>query len=747
MVVEILGRRFGRALALAILLSSTVSAQKALTLDDIYDPDGRMNFSGRPVNGLAWIDANRYTSLRDTGGRAEWVSVDARSGDTHVLFQAERMEAALLKLPGVGSDDARQMARSRTLIFNGRYSAALFTLDTDLYVYDFDRDRATRLTSDPGVEEVASFSPDGSRVAFVRGNNLHVVDVAAGREIRLTTDGSEKVLNGRLDWVYEEEIYGRGQEQAYWWSSDSSRIAFLRIDDSPVPTHVTVDEIPYEQTVERWDYPKAGDPNPLATLGVVRSAGGPIQWMDTNRYPAVDRLIVGVAWTSGGRSLVFEAQDRLQTWMDVNVVDPGTGKGRTLLRETSQAWVNPPEGAHPVWLEDGSFLWLSDRSGWRHVYHYAADGTLVRRVTDGMWDVRALHGIDEGSGWIYFSGTERSYVGTDVYRIRLDGSGLERLSKAAGTHRARFNPAFTYYIDQWSDIATPVQTRLHHGDGTEVRVIDENKVEALKEYRLSKPEFLQVPTRDGFVMEAIMITPPDFDPSRRYPVYQFAYGGPQLPQVRNAWGGTEYMYHQLLAQKGVIVWICDNRTASGKGIQSAWPLYKRLGELEMRDIEDGISWLKKQPYVDASRIGIHGWSYGGYLTSFALTHSQSFVMGIAGGTVSDWLSYDTVYTERYMGLPQDNPDGYRESSPRWAARNLHGALLLIHGAIDDNVHVANTLQFAQELQREQKPFQLMLYPQSRHGIADPQLVKHLRTMMLDFTLQYLKPEAPADERR
>jgi dipeptidyl-peptidase-4 len=274
-----------------------------------------------------------------------------------------------------------------------------------------------------------------------------------------------------------------------------------------------------------------------------------------------------------------------------------------------------------------------------------------------------------------------------------------------------------------------------------------NEVPALGEYSLSRPEFLQVPTRDGFLMEAIMIKPPDFDPSRRYPVYQFTYGGPQLPVVRNAWGGTQYMYHQLLAQQGVIVWICDNRTASGKGIESAWPLYKRFGELELRDIEDGISWLKEQPYVDGSRIGIHGWSYGGYLTSYALTHSQSFVMGIAGGTVSDWRSYDTVYTERYMGLPQENADGYRDSSPRWAARDLHGALLLIHGAVDDNVHVANTLQFAHELQRAKKPFQLMLYPQSRHGISDPALVMHMQTMMFDFTLRHLKPQGAPDGKR
>jgi dipeptidyl-peptidase-4 len=234
-----------------------------------------------------------------------------------------------------------------------------------------------------------------------------------------------------------------------------------------------------------------------------------------------------------------------------------------------------------------------------------------------------------------------------------------------------------------------------------------------------------------------MIKPPDFDPARRYPVYQFIYGGPGAPQVRNAWGGTTYMYHQLLAQKGIIVWVCDNRTASGKGAQSAWPVYRRFGELELRDVEDGIAWLRRQPYVDATRIGIHGWSFGGYMTLYAMTHSRSFAMGIAGGSVTDWREYDSVYTERYMGLPETNPEGYRKSSPRWAAKDLHGALLLIHGTIDDNVHVANTMQFAYELQKAQKPFQLMLYPKARHGVTDPAQVKHMRAAMLRFITDHL----------
>ncbi len=251
--------------------------------------------------------------------------------------------------------------------------------------------------------------------------------------------------------------------------------------------------------------------------------------------------------------------------------------------------------------------------------------------------------------------------------MKLDGSGLTRLSERAGTHNATFNPAFTYYVGRWSDVNTPAQVRLHKADGTEVRVIDRNEVAALKDYRLSTPEFLQVKTKDGFTLEAMLIKPVDFDPARKYPVFQSTYAGPHAPQVRNSWGGTGMLYHQLLAQRGIAVWVCDNRSASGKGAESAWVAYKRLGETELADIEECLDYLKQQPWVDASRIGINGWSYGGFMTSYALTHSTSFAMGIAGGSVTDWRDYDSIYTERYMLMPQNNPDGYARTAPRAAA--------------------------------------------------------------------------------
>ncbi len=721
-------------LSLALLLSHghVASAQrKLLTLDDIYGPGDNVNFSGTAAPSYTWIDAQHYAWAQPqrSGRGVDWLTVTASSGTTSPLFDAAKAEAALAAIPGVSATAASNGVHSANLTMNEAHTCGLLTIDHELYLLSFSNASVRKLTSSGGDKQNATLSPDASRAAFVRSNNLFVVDVANGNETAVTRDGSDRILNGRMDWVYEEEIYGRGTTRAYWWSPDSSRLAFLRIDDTPVTAYVTVDDISYTQKIERWFYPRAGEPNPQVTLGVAQAVGGPIEWADLSKYPADDRLVVRVAWTPANQ-LVSEIENRTQSWIDLNVA------GKTLFRETNRYWINSEDQTLPTWLRDGSFLWLSARSGFTHAYHYRADGSLVGPVTSGKWEVRTVHGVDSRGDWFYFSGTERSPIGEDVYRIKLDGGGLQRLSERSGTHDAEFSSDFSYYLDRWSAVMTPPQVRLHRGDGSEVRVVHANVVDVFAQYTLSTPEFLHVQARDGFTMEAMMIRPPDFDPNRKYPVYQFTYAGPHAPQVKDSWT-LQTMYHQLLAQKGIIVWICDNRSASGKGLEATSAVYRHFGDSELRDIEDGLNWLKQQPYVDAARIGIHGWSFGGFMTTYALTHSASFTMGIAGGTVSDWRDYDTVYTERYLGLPQDNPDGYRSSSPRFSAAQLHGSLLLIHGAIDDNVHVQNTMQLAYELQKADRPFRMMLYPKSRHGVTDPDLVRHVRQLMLDFTLEHL----------
>ena len=734
-------------LGLLLCVTQPTSGQtRDLTIDEIFDPVRRVDFDGDPPQGLVWLDDEHYLERANrSNAGAPLFMVDAGTGQRAPFFDAERMEAALSNFPGIGADDARDLSRRGSHLMNSGRTALLFELTNDLYHYDLGSGGVSRLTRSPEAEEQPSFSPDGRFVAFIRDHDLYVVAVDHRREYPLTDDGSDAVRNGLLDWVYQEEIYGRGNFRGYWWSPDSTRLAYLQLDNSDVPSYTIVDHIPYHPEVEEWHYPKAGDPNPVVRLGIVQSSGGETIWVDTEQYARRQPLIVNVGWSPDGQQVVFQVQDREQTWLDLNVATP-SGETTRLLRETTEAWVNVT-GA-PTWIGDESFLWLSERTGWKHLYHYGAEGDLVRQITDGPWEVREVHGVDEAGEWVYFSGTERSHIGSDVYRVRLDGSELTRLSASLGTHGAQFNPSFTRYIDTWSDISSPPNVRIHDADGAEIRVVDANENTPLRDYRLATPEFVQVTNRDGFVMEAMMIKPPDFDPARRYPIYQHVYGGPHTQRVLNAWSGSTYLFWQLLAQHGVIVWVMDNSTASGKGAVSTWPVYQNFGELELRDIEDGIAWLGEQPFTDVSRVGIEGWSYGGFLVSYALTHSTSFAFGIAGGSVTDWRDYDTIYTERYMRMPQNNREGYRRSSPRFAAADLNGSLLLVHGTMDENVHMQHTLQFAYELQKAGKTFDMMLYPRARHG---PELQKHRHITMLDFVMRHLRPDsamrAPTSARR
>lgn len=757
------------------------SGKKPLTLDAIYDPpEKRVDFNGNPPSNLVWLDdehllwpkSDPKAPRGDRSKPAEWLRVEADSGKTEPFAPVEKVEEALAAVPEIGAEKAKKLARTNPEAWAGNPKALLFTVTidppeskdragdkekaegrerskskaSDVFVYSFADGKVTRATTSPEPEEEAELSPDGKSVAFVRANDLYVADVATGDLHRITQDGSATVLNGKLDWLYQEEIFGRGTWRSFWWSPDSSALAFLRLDETGVPIYTLVDDVESPARVETSPYPRAGDPNPTVMLGVARLSAEKPAWVDLSKYSSGEFLIVEVGWSPKG-DLAFQVQDREQVWLDLDLVRgaaSGTaGEAATLIRETTKAWtsVNGP----PKWLADGTFLWPSERTGWQHIYRCDATGKVLAALTSGAYEARDVRGVDEANGWVYFSSTERSAIGLDECRVKLDGSGLARLTKASGTHAAKYNPSFTRFVDRWSDASTPTQVKLWKTDGTEVRTIDANAVPALAQYELSKPEFVKVPTRDGFEMEAMLVKPPGFDPSKRYPVFQSTYAGPHSPSVHDAWAGTRGMFLQLVAQQGVVVWVCDNRTASGKGAESTWPAYQHFGESELADIEDGIAWLEKQPWVDGGRIGISGWSFGGFMTSYALTHSKSFAMGIAGGSVTDWRNYDSVYTERYMKTPQNNKDGYDRTSVVAAAKDLHGELFLIHGAIDDNVHPQSTMQLAHALQKAGKPFRMMLYPKSRHGVVDPQQVKHLQGAMLDFireTLLGKEPVAP-----
>ena len=710
-------------LVLLLLATPLLAQNKALTLEALYDPKTMTRFSGALQSGFDWIDDTTVLWPRKNaaGELVEWRVFDVATGKERPLFDQAKLRRAFEDAGVAMPDDLI----SADMTFDARKNAFLLTVAGDLWHYRVGG-ALTRLTSAPGEEELATFSPDGKRVAFVRANNLFVTDLA-GRERQLTTDGSAEILNGKLDYVYQEEVYGRGNFKGYWWSPDSSRIAFLRSDERPVPEFTVVDDIPYRLKLEVYDYPKAGDPNPRVSLHIAPAIGGEIVDVDLERYGGGEFLIVDVTWADA-KTLTYQIQNREQTWLDLIRADLD-GTGKPLFRETTKAWVDLL--GKPHFLDDGTFLWQSERNGFRHLYHYKGDGTLIRPVTSGEWEVRDLHGADAQS--VFFSGTERTHLGLDVYRIRLDGTGLQRLSTTEGTHTATFSPKLTHYVDRWSDIRTPDQVRVHRNDGRVAHVVEANPVDA--GFALLEPRFLQIRTSDGTVLDAVLYRPANFDPSKKYPVYQLLYGGPHAPKVLNRWSGQglqSMLFLQLVAQQGAIAWVVDNRTASGKGAVSAWPVYKNFGESELRDYEEAIAWLKAQPYVDGNRVALFGWSYGGFLVAYAMTHSKSFAAGISGAPVTDWRDYDSIYTERYMLMPQNNPEGYKRSSPRFNAADLHGSLMLIHGTTDDNVHAQNTLQFAYELQQLGKPFEMMMYPRTKHSVTDKETLLHLQRTVLSF---------------
>ncbi|MEZ6108888.1 MAG: prolyl oligopeptidase family serine peptidase [Pirellulaceae bacterium] len=507
------------------------------------------------------------------------------------------------------------------------------------------------------------------------------------------------------------------------------------LDETNVNNFTVTDHIPVHQELEVSSYPKAGDPNPEVGLGVWDRESGEVRWVDLSVTTTEEPLVSRVGWAGDQDQLVYQIQDRVQTFLDFRRFDPASGTNSLLIREESPAWIETP--GDPTWLADGRFLWLSPRTGSQHLYLCEADGTVARPLTSGSGEVRSVVKVDERRGEVWVLGTFDSRIESHAYRVSLDGGEVVRVTQPGFSHSVRVSPSGEYLVDILSQAGRPIQLWLINRDGQRQQILDPNTPDRLSHVRIQAPETLQVEARDGHMLDAQIIRPFDFDPTRKYPVLISVYSGPQAPTVRQSWGGTTYLWHQMLAQQGYVIWMCDNRSATYGGASDAWPIHRNLGENELRDIEDGIAWLKQQPWIDGDRIGIWGWSYGGYMSAYALTHSKNFRLGIAGAPVTDWRNYDTIYTERYMGLPGENEAGYESSSVVAAAADLHGHLLLIHGSMDDNVHLTNTMQLVYELQKANKSFDLMIYPRNRHGVTDPRQNRHLRELMTRAVLEKL----------
>ncbi len=696
--------------------------RQEFTYENLYGGGPQPQTRGASVGGLRWLDDGEHY-LRMKGG--DYVKVHAESGRVSPFVDADKLAEALAALDGMDPSRARRLAGSRSFDLTDDESTALFESGNDLYAARLDGSWAVRLTKTPDSrEQDAEFSPDGRWVAYTREYDLYAVDLETQTERTLTTGGTTLIRNGRADWVYFEELFGRSWK-SYWWSPKSTHIAFLQLDDTPVGQFAVIDHMPTRQEEEQTRYPKAGDPNPTVRVGVVSLKGGEPTWADLSAYDPASLLVSHITWRPDGSEAIYYAQNRQQTWLDVNTLPIAGGTGRTLFRDATEAWIESP--GDPTFLADGSFLVNSERSGFKHLYHYAADGALIRPVTSGEWEMRSLEHVDEDGGWVYFTGMRDSPIGANLYRVRLDGSGVERLTPEDGSHRADFSPKGNFFIDTFSSHDTPPIVRLRRATGENVRTVEWDPLAALSRWRRGRFEHVEIPARDGFVLHGSILYPPDFSPDRKYPVWFTTYAGPHAPVISDSWRAFS-TWDQMLATMGIVVFHADPRAASGKGARSAWAAYKQLGVTEMQDISDAIEWLSANPWVDRERIGMQGYSYGGYMTAYALTHSKLFAAGIAGAPVTDWKNYDTIYTERYMDTPQNNPDGYKASSVVEAAANLHGRLLLVHGSMDDNVHLQNTLQLARALQEANKRFDMMIYPTFRHGIYS----SHWRDLQYEF---------------
>jgi dipeptidyl aminopeptidase/acylaminoacyl peptidase len=704
-----------------------------ITFDMARGMRGGGLLSGSPVS-VTWLDGDHWIQIRSGAPHR----VEAVTGRSRPLVDPGPLAAALKRLPGLSEDTARGLAAGDYLELDPGHKGALFRHNDDLYYAALDGSKAVRLTDHPGQEQYPRFSPDGRSVAFIRDHDLHVVDLAEPHERALTSGGTETLRHAIADWVYFEEIFNR-HWPAFWWSPDSKRIALMEFDDAAVGTLTMLNDTASPRKVEQNRYPRAGEPNPKVRLGVVDASGGPVRWADLSGEAPEELLISHVGWWHDSSAVYCYVQNRTQTWLDLTTfsAEDSSPKAHRVFRESTRAWVADQD---PItFLKDGSFLWTSERDGWKHIYHYSADGALRQQVTSGNWEVRSLAHADAESGWIYFTATRDEPISPNLYRTKIGGP-IERLTQGPGSHQVSLSPDGRHFVATSSDLETPSRVKLFAADGQLVRVVDSNPVYRLKEYRIGPRERVHIPARDGFVLEGELVLPPDLDPARKYPVWFTTYGGPHTPMTTDGWFGGR-VWDQALAAEGFIVFHLDPRSASGKGAVSAWKAFKQLGVQELEDIKDGIGWLKQKPYVDGSRIGMSGHSYGGFMTSYAMTHCDLFAAGIAGAPVTDWHDYDSIYTERFMGLPTENSEGYDRTSVVKAARNLHGKLLIIHGEIDDNVSVRNTMRLVEALQAANKDFELMIYPGSRHGIFGP----HYSRLQLDFIRRTLgNGKAPRD---
>lgn len=701
-------------------VSAQRTARKQLTYEQAFNSSRRPEdesasgvIAGRVPNITGWVDDEHYLESRaDSADKdRKLYAVSVADGSAKVYRDDTEIQKNLPE-----GFEARAAAASTP-----DQSGLVFNREGDLYYYDVGAKRFRRLTATPGREANPRLSPNGKWIAYTRDNNLFAYDLDSSIEHQYTSDGSDTVYNGWASWVYMEEILGRGgANAAFWWSPDSSRLAFMRFDDSPVPVFPIYHADGQHGELERQRYPKAGDANPYVAMGVVPVAGGKVAWMDFE--PRADHYIAWPFWTPDSKTLSVQWMNRGQDTIRLFNCDPATGKKTRIYEEKQSSWVDFFKDLY--YFKNGSgFLLRSDVDGWDHLYYYMNDGTLKKRLTSGNWRVNSIARVDEAGGYVYFTGRPTKSWDAQLMRVKLDGSGLEQLTKTDGIHRDQVSPGAKYFVDNVSTVSTPSSAALYRSDGTLIRKLAEPRLS--DDYAWGKAEIFTIPSEDGqFNLPAYWVLPPDFDAARQYPVIFSIYGGPDAGTVQNRWVGLQPHYW---AERGVITISVDHRASGHFGKKGVALMHRNLGKWEMADLIAATKWLRTKPFIAKNKIGIIGGSYGGYTTLMALTFGAgSFNFGQAASSVSDWQLYDSVYTERYMDTPAENPEGYKNGAVLTWIERYKGGLRVTHGTIDDNVHTQNSIQVIDWLTSNNKSFELMLYPDSRHGLRPTQRAHAMR---------------------
>jgi dipeptidyl-peptidase-4 len=730
------------------------SAQQApsdatrLTIDRIFASD---EFHGEPVPAVKWLAGGAYTTTRPSvtrPGGTDLVRIDG-TGKVEVLVAAEKLipPGATEPLPVDGYEFSADL--DFVLIYTNSVKVWRENTRGDYWTYRRSTGALAKVDKDaaPSTLMFAKLSPDGRRVGYVRGNNLYVAEMAGGKPLALTTDGTDQIINGTFDWVYEEEFDCR---DGWRWSPDGQSIAYWQLDTRGVKTFTLVDDTSGTyQRMKTFAYPKAGERNSACRVGVVPVSGALTTWAVIPGDTRTDYYLPRMEWAEGGKELILQRVNRLQNAVDVMLADTATGQVRTVMIDRDGAWVDLADDAG-LWLESGkAFSWVSERDGWRHLYVAARDGSSIRRVTTGAFDVVKVLSVDEKAGDVYFSASLENPTQLYLYRCRLDGSGSpERVTPAdePGWHDYEVSADGTTAIHSYSRFGQPPRADLISlADHKTIRplVINDKLRSNVAKLTPSPVEFFRADAGEGGMLDGWLIKPANFDPTKKYPVLIYVYGEPWGQEVTDRWGGSQYLWHRMLAEKGYAVACFDNRGAKcPRGRDWRKAVYRKIGTVASADQSAALrSMLKERPYLDPTRIGVWGWSGGGSMTlNLMFRHPELYRTGMAVAPVPDVRLYDTIYQERYLGLPQENPNDYRKSSPITYAAGLKGNLLVVHGTGDDNCHYQGTELLANRLIELNKPFTVMPYPNRTHAINEGKnTTRHLHELLT----RYLTDNLPA----